>query len=278
MLPQLRRVTVAIFDTGTDPGAPGLSVTTTGANKVVDVVDASGSGDVDTSALRKADAQGRVVGLSGRQLQIPSHWMTPSSGEYRVGLKRAFDLYPTPLTKRITADRKVAHDQTQRKREASLYQALAALGPKDADKKKQLEAELENLAVLNKDFTDPGPLWDVVCFHDGNVWRAAVDTSEEGDLDAAPLLTNFRLEKKYATFSGASLMNYCINIYDEGKIVSIVCSQGSHGTHVAGIVGAYFPDQPELNGLAPGCQLVLVQIGDGRLGTMETGTGMTRYR
>ena len=32
------------------------------------------------------------------------------------------------------------------------------------------------------------------------------------------------------------------------------------GTHVAGIVGANFPDKPELNGIAPGCQMVSVKV------------------
>jgi hypothetical protein len=169
-------VVVAIFDTGTDPGAPGLSITTTGERKVVDVVranipfhhthntpstlfatpsllpslppppphthtpssapsprwqvDASGSGDVDTSMVRKPDAQNRVLGLSGRLLTLPAHWATPPSGVYHVGLKRAFDLYPKPLTTRIKAERKEAHEQQQRRREGLLQQALAQLGPK----------------------------------------------------------------------------------------------------------------------------------------------------
>lgn len=45
--------------------------------------------------------------------------------------------------------------------------------------------------------------------------------------------------------------------------------QRTDGTHVAGIVGAYFEGQPELNGLAPGCQMISVKIGDSRLGSMR---------
>ena len=86
-----------------------------------------------------------------------------------------------------------------------------------------------------------GPLLQCVVWHDGSHWRAAIDTSDmyEPDSDKGLLkdfkpLTNYKIERQYGTFSSEDGCNFVCNIYEEGKVLSIVVDSGSHGTHVAG--------------------------------------------
>ena len=85
-------------------------------------------------------------------------------------------------------------------------------------------------------------------------------------------LRPFSVAQEYASLTKIDNLNVSVNVWDEGNIVEIVSICSSHGTHVASIASAHFPDAPEKNGLAPGAQIISVTIGDGRLGSMETGT------
>lgn len=87
---------------------------------------------------------------------------------------------------------------------------------------------------MDKDFEDPGPVYDCLVFHDGERWQAVIDTSESGDLSAAQPLTDFKVAHEFRRFSDVDALNYCVNIFDEGTILSVVVDAGAHGSHVAG--------------------------------------------
>lgn len=276
-----RGTVVAIFDTGVDPGAPGLQVTSDGKPKIIDMVDGGGSGDVDTSTIVTPE-NGVITGLSGRTLKINPEWNNPT-GAYHLGLKRAYEIYPSGLVSRLKAKRREKFDERQRAAVTQLERALTAWDAahpqptkEQIKERDELDARLAQLNALREDYDDPGPVFDCVVFHNGDAWRAAIDTDEDGDLADEKAMTNFRVEREHATFGSEDLLNFAVNIYDEGNLLSIVTDVGAHGTHVAGIVAAYFPDQPELNGLAPGAQIVAVKIGDNRLDSNSCATGEVR--
>ena len=72
-----------MLDTGVDPAAAGLT------SRVVDLIDASGSGDVKLQQATPLESAGepnqiRIKSPSGRILLASSNWSNPS-GVWRVG-------------------------------------------------------------------------------------------------------------------------------------------------------------------------------------------------
>jgi len=312
-----RNVVIAIFDTGVDPGAFGLQTTPNGQPKIIDVVDCTGSGDVNTSKIVTADENGYIESLIGNKLKVNSEWKNPS-GEWRVGAAPAFFLLPGGLKHRLKAERRKRFDEHQRAAVTEATAALAAFeaahgrapataSPAEIKKREELVARVTLLEELSSKYDDQGPMVEAVVWNDGDKWVAALDTSDFYTLLSASAttttagtekdeagkeeqnnnnkgalenfgepLTNFRACGRYGTFSAEDACNYVLNIYDEGDTLSIVVDAGSHGTHVAGIAAGYHPENPALNGIAPGAQIVSCKIGDTRLGSMETMVGLTR--
>lgn len=292
-----RGVTIAILDTGVDPGASGLQLTTQGEKKIIDIVDCTGSGDVDMTTIRDLDEDGCVEGIYGNKMKVSPEWKNPNK-KWHVGSKRLYELYPEGLRQRMKKERKVMleeyHNALLNKASMDLYEFNerfpSSSGVTDEVKRKreEMETRVEVLTSLLEKFEDFGPSIDCVVWHDGDKWQAAIDTSrlyvlsddpcdhERGSLATFEPLTNYRDCKRYGTFSALDACNFAVNIYDEGNTLSIVVDAGSHGTHVAGISAGHYPEDPCLNGIAPGAKIVSCKIGDTRLGSMETMTGLTR--
>ncbi|XP_077291266.1 tripeptidyl-peptidase II [Arctopsyche grandis] len=285
-----RGTIIAVLDSGVDPAVTGLQRTSTGEIKVIERFDCSGCGDVDTSTTCEV-VDGCITGLTGRKLQLPTAWENPK-GVWRIGVVHPYILYPPKLKERVQEHRKEFLWDPKHKlaladatREVvDLDNLSRAARPKMSliestdDKlfREDTESRLEALMTLEKKFNDVGPSYDCVLFNDGEVWRACVDTSEVGDLSKGVFLGEYSKTHEHKHLTDVDLMTISINVHNNGNILEIVGMCSSHGTHVASIASAYFPDEPEKNGIAPGAQVISLGIGDGRLGSMETGTALVR--
>lgn len=147
----------------------------------------------------------RLPGLSGRTLLVSPKWSNPTN-QWKVGYRRAFDLWPRDLVKRREGERKaewevkMAELVSQAKRDLDMFEkeskpkcspspsATAAAtsetsgekgvdaqkdkgGDEDGDKSEQKakKADLEARLSYLKDFSykDPGPIVEVVVWNDG---------------------------------------------------------------------------------------------------------------
>jgi tripeptidyl-peptidase-2 len=124
----------------------------------------------------------------------------------------------------------------------------------------------------------------------------------DGKTDAVTPLRSYRIGQEYSVFSSDTLLSYSVRILHSGNLVELsvvtsyvcrlfcgfllifLCFVSSHiwlhlcrahGTHVAGILGAHFPDDPERCGIAPGAQIISLKIADSRI-NMETGKALVR--
>jgi tripeptidyl-peptidase-2 len=284
-----RGTIIAVFDTGVDPAAAGLLKTSTGQRKIVDVIDATGSGDVDTSHTLEATKEGTLEGLTGRTLTLPKKLKNPSN-KFHLGIKQAKDLFHGGVNRRISQLRSEAHQRalnlikdkrTEERLAAEKKGERSAFKKAPADltlKEKDEIAREQLLQTLESNFTnsDPGPVYDCVVWSDGKNFNVIVDTDEDGDLADEKTLRPFGIAGEYGTLSEEEASTFAVQVYEKGNLLSLVTVSGSHASHVASIASAHFPEASHRDGVAPGAQILSIKIGDTRMGGSSSGVGEMR--
>ena len=154
-----RGTLVAVLDTGCDLTAAGLLTTSDGKPKYVDFIDCTSGGDIDTSKTASVDADGTVLGLSGRKLQLGA-W-ADGVAEFRLGAVRLFDVLPSSAARRVKAERKASFEAEQHTTVTRVQRELDALagasGEADKAAKTELELQLKELKGLMDGYDDAGP-------------------------------------------------------------------------------------------------------------------------
>ena len=269
-----RDTVIAIFDTGVDPEAPGMQLTSTGERKLVDVYDASGAGDVDTSATVSLNEDGTLTGFTGRTLTLPESLENPSA-KFHIGIKQGKELFREGVWERLMEYRSQQMKLLATQSKADLMRSKAS--QETPTKGSRAELQLNALDEVFESYLDEiqsldkGPFYDCVLWQDADaIWNVLVDSDEDGDLRDEKVMQPFGIKGDWASFPDYVSMNFAVQVFEDGKRLTIVTNSGSHGTHVASIAAAHYPDNPELDGIAPGARILSIRIGDVRSGGSST--------
>ncbi|NTV47071.1 MAG: S8 family serine peptidase, partial [Chlorobiales bacterium] len=229
-----RGVIVVILDTGVDMGVAGLQKTSLGTQKVIDIQNFSGSGDVAlTKPITSKSDSGLVFQDSTKRVKL--------TGFERLGLKAKPDSYRIGVFDEQRMRNSDISDLDGDGKSNTLFGILVC------------ETESGFLAIVDTDAN--GSLSDERPIHS---YKKQFDTFSFAR----------RSKDKRPT------MTCALNIFPNKNLVVLHFDDGSHGTHVAGIATGYniFSENSEqtFDGIAPGAEVVSCKISDGSIGDLST--------
>lgn len=218
-----RGVVVAILDTGVDPRASGLTRTSTGAVKVIEARDFSGQGDVALApATPDASKPGQVRNRHAELGGLQALKERPMDGVWLLGA------FAEDHIGRI-ALRDVNHDGKANGK----------------------------LAVL---------IWRVARGDAG--LRIAMDLDGDGNIGGEQVVRPYHVAqelmvpKARAPSKDVAMLSFAAEVDPSEHAVVLHFTDGSHGTHVAGIICGHTTfGQAGWQGVAPGAQVLSLKIG-----------------
>jgi subtilisin family serine protease len=231
-----RGVVIAVLDTGVDPSIPGLTQTSQGEVKVIDVQDFSGQGDTDLHVVR-TDAEGKLVEFDADG--VPVQYVLPDL-EGGTAAERTF--WFGWIEEKDFANSDVSDLNDNEKTDDRFPFFVTALAG-DGDDQAVCYVDTN----LDRSFAGEKPLHN---------YKLKYETFTLGR--AAP-------EKQIVP------LTFAVNIFLKQEKVVFHFDDGAHGTHVAGIAaGCRINNQDGFNGVAPGAKVISLKIGHGGLGGPST--------
>jgi tripeptidyl-peptidase II len=221
-----RGTIIFIFDTGVDQGIDGLTQTSTGEVKVIDVQDFTGEGDVqlyeadideedDKKMFINEDMNLKVFGAD----ELTYHSV---DNEYFIG---AFE------------ESKLINSSSR----------AADLNGNGSKEDKYILVAFKTMA------------------EEDQFWIAYFDTDGDGDISDEIPLRDYKEDQQSFTIinnDGLAPLTFGLNIFPEEKRISIHFDDGAHGTHVAGIAAGYNIGGTGLSGVAPGAYIISCKLGN----------------
>ncbi len=221
-----RGTIVFVLDTGVDMGIDGLTKTSTGAVKVIDVQDFSHEGDIQLYDCESDEQDGKSYFINeDKNYKV--------AGADKLSLKPVDDKYYIGVL-----------EETHFKNSSSNSEDLN--GNNSTDDKYYMVAFQ----------TKSG---------DETYWVVYFDTNDNGDLSDEKPIRNYREKFDSFVIpnkKGLPVFTFALNIFPDKKLVSLHYDDGAHGTHVSGIATGYHIGGTYLNGVAPGANVISLKIGN----------------
>ncbi|MBK9097131.1 MAG: S8 family serine peptidase [bacterium] len=222
-----RGTIIIILDTGVDIGVDGLTKTSTGEVKFIDVQDFTHQGDVNYYEADVETEEGKTI-FKYEELSVTASsalQYSPKDNVYYIG---GFA-------------------------EEILKNSGSGAGDLNGD------GDLEDVFGMVVFETTEGTESATAD------WIVYADLNGNGDISDDKPLRNYKEKQDAFSFEfpgDLPPLTMGLNVLPEEKIVSFHFDDGSHGTHVAGIAGGNQIGGIDFNGIAPGAQMMSMKLGN----------------
>ena len=246
-----RGVVIAILDTGVDPSIPGLTYTSNGEVKVIDVGDFTGEGDIELHRVLLDEQSGKLIDYD--EDGSPIHYEPPvlprsATGSISHGTEEERLFWFGFLDEGKFVNSSAGDLNDNGTRDDKFPVCVTALGG-DGDDQAYCFVDTD----LDRGFADEKPLRNYKLDYD-----TFTLSREKPEKQIVPLV-------------------FAVNIFLRQAKVVVHFDDGAHGTHVAGIAAGYrINDQDGFNGVAPGAKIIGLKIGQNAVGGVTTTESVKR--